>query len=191
MAVIRREDGVFPENDSVRSVRFHKIFISAQPLATHSHLGFESMKPQNSVLPTARAGGDGVSRSNGPTSNKILTVSLQSVCLGRAVVLYCGGERVFRSDAEGLSGLISEVLPQARRMVVDLGAVHSLDSGVLGELVLAQMWAEAAGYELRFSSPTEAIRQLFESANLESVVDMYSTVEEALDSMAICDALPS
>ena len=123
------------------------------------------MKSDNSFLATAKAGRAGISSSS-ENSNKILTVSLESACLGRAVVLRCQGQVIFRSEALGLSGLIYEVLPQARRMVVDLAAVRSLDSGALGELVLTHMWAEAAGYELRFSNPTEPILQLFESTNL-------------------------
>jgi anti-anti-sigma factor len=149
------------------------------------------MKPHNSVLATARAAGTGVSRSNGKAGNKVLAMSLECVCLGRAVVLRCGGRMVFRSDAEGLSGLICEVLPQARRMVVDLAAVHFLDSGALGELVLAQMWAQAAGYELRFSSPSEPVLELLESANLLSFLNIDSTVESALAAMQQQDALHS
>jgi anti-anti-sigma factor len=149
------------------------------------------MKPHNSVLATARAAGAGVSRSNGKAGNKVLAMSLESVRLGRAVVLRCEGRMVFRSDAEGLSGFICDVLPQARRMVVDLAAVHFLDSGALGELVLAHMWAQAAGYELRFSSPTEPVLDLLESANLLSFLNIDPTVESALAAMQQEDALPS
>jgi len=149
------------------------------------------MKSDNSALTTAKAARGGVSPSNGKASSKILTVSLESACLGRAVVLRCQGQVIFRSEALGLSGLIYEVLPQARRMVVDLAAVRSLDSGALGELVLTHMWAEAAGYELRFSSPTEPIQQLFESTNLISVFNVYATVEDALETLHHSETLPS
>jgi anti-anti-sigma factor len=142
-----------------------------------------AMKSDNSALATAKAARGGVSSSNGKASDKTLTLSLEGACLGRVVVLRCQGRVIFRNDAIGLSSLIYEVLPLARRMVVDLEAVHSLDSGALGELVLTHMWAEAAGYELRFTSPTEPIRELFEATNLVSVLNVYSTIEEALDAM--------
>jgi anti-anti-sigma factor len=143
----------------------------------------ERMKTDNSVLASAQAARGGVSASNGKPGNKILTVSLESASLGRAVVLRCQGPVIFRSEAQGLSGMICDVLPQARRTVVDLAGVHSLDSGALGELVLTQMWSEAAGYELKFSSPTDSVRQLFETTNLVSIFDVYSTVEGALAAM--------
>jgi anti-anti-sigma factor len=149
------------------------------------------MKSDTSVLATAQAVCAEVSRPNGKAAEKVLTVSLESACLGRAVVLRCQGRIIFRNDALGFSGLIYEVLPQARRMVVDLAAVQFLDSGALGELVLTHMWAEAAGYELRFSSPTEPVRQLLESANLVSILNIYSNVKSALDSMPQEEALPS
>jgi anti-anti-sigma factor len=141
------------------------------------------MKSDNSALAAARAARGGVSPLNGKGSNKILTVSLESACQGRVVVLRCQGLVIFRNDAVGLCGLIYEVLPQARRMVVDLEAVQSLDTGALGELVLTHMWADAAGYELRFSSPTEPILELFESTNLVSVLNVHPTVEGALEAM--------
>jgi anti-anti-sigma factor len=141
------------------------------------------MKSDNSIVTTAPAARAEVPRSNGKGSNKILTVTLESACLGRAIVLRCQGHVVFRNDALGLSGLICEVLPQALRMVVDLAAVRSLDSGALGELVLTHMWAEAAGLELRFCSPTESLRGLLESTNLVSVLNVYPSVETALESM--------
>lgn len=71
-----------------------------------------------------------------------------------------------------------------RRMVVDLASITSLDIDALGELVLTHMWAEAAGYELRFSNPTDSVRRLFESTNLISVFDLHSTVESALAAMS-------
>jgi anti-anti-sigma factor len=149
------------------------------------------MKPDNSVLEAARAARAEVSRSDGKAGNKILTLSLESAGLGRAVVLHCQGQIIFRSEAKGLSSIIFEVLPQARRMVVDLAAVRSLDTGALGELVLTQMWAEAAGYELRFSSPTEPVLELLESANLLSFLNIDPTVESALAAMQQPDTLHS
>jgi anti-anti-sigma factor len=68
-------------------------------------------------------------------------------------------------------------------MVVDLAGIDSVDSGGLGELVLTHMWAEAAGYTLKFASPKKSVRHLFETTNLVSVFDVYSSVPEAMDAM--------
>jgi anti-anti-sigma factor len=68
-------------------------------------------------------------------------------------------------------------------MVVDLSGVESIDSAGLGELVLAHMWAEAAGYELKFASPNRAVRYLFQQTNLNSVFDLYASIPEAMAAM--------
>jgi anti-sigma B factor antagonist len=123
-------------------------------------------------------------------TDKVLVLSLEATGSG-AIVLHCHGSAISRSDARGLTSLIAEVLPTARRLVVDLAGVISLDSGALGELVVTQMWAEAAGYALKFSSPTDSVRRLFEVTNLESVFDLHSSAEEALDAMQLDHVRPA
>ena len=100
-----------------------------------------------------------------------------------AVVLHCQGRIIFHSEARALSTIVADVLPSARRMVVDLTEVDSVDSGGLGELVLTHMWAEAAGYTLKFASPKKSVRHLFEITNLVSVLDVYASVPEAMAAM--------
>jgi len=118
-----------------------------------------------------------------PAIEKILKVSLESARLGSAVVLHCHDRAISRDDARALAGLIAEVLPSARRMIVDLGAVHSLDSGALGELVMIHMWAEAAGYALPLTGLSDPVRGLLETTNLISVFDVYSSVDTAIAAM--------
>lgn len=118
----------------------------------------------------------------GARTDKVLVLSLEGTASG-AIVLRCRGSVISRSDARALTSLIAEVLPTARRLVVDLAEVTALDTGALGELVVTQMWAEAAEYGLKFSSPSDSIRRLFEATNLESVFDVHPTVEDALNAM--------
>jgi anti-anti-sigma factor len=139
------------------------------------------MKADNSVSGGAvRAASVKVSPPGGVRSDKGVKLRLDAARLESGIVLRCHGQVLFRSEARVLSNVVSEVLPSMRRMVVDLGGIRSIDSGALGELVLTHMWAEAAGYGLKFSSPTESVRQLFETTNLVSVFDVYATVEDAL-----------
>jgi anti-anti-sigma regulatory factor len=46
------------------------------------------------------------------------------------------------------------------------------------------MWAQAAGYKLKFASPRKSVRNLFEITNLVSVFDVYASVPEAMAAMA-------
>lgn len=142
------------------------------------------MKQENSISAAApQSISARLPEASDTRSDKILTLSLEPACFGGAVVLHCQGRVIFRGEARPVCGLISEVLPSARRMVVDLAGVVSLDSGALGELVLTHMWAEAAGYALKFASPSDLVRRLFESTNLVSVFDVYSSVDAAIAAM--------
>ncbi len=49
--------------------------------------------------------------------------------------------------------------------------------------MLTHMWAEAAGYTLKYASPKRAVRHLFEITNLVSVFDVYGSVPEAMAAM--------
>ena len=142
------------------------------------------MKLNNSVsAAAAKAGNTPLPQADGARSDKTLTLSLEAARFGSAVVLHCQGQAIFRSDARTLASLISEVLPTARRMVVNLAGVTSFDRDALCELVLTHMWAEAAGYELKYASPSDAVRRLFEATNLVSVFDVFASVPEALTAM--------
>jgi anti-sigma B factor antagonist len=117
-------------------------------------------------------------------SDKKLKLSLETENSGGAVVLHCQGRMIFCSEARELSTIVAEVLPSAGRMVVDLAGVDWVDSGGLGELVVIHMWAEAAGYSLKFASPRKSVRHLFEVTNLVSVFDVYASVPEAIAATA-------
>ncbi|MFZ0481742.1 MAG: STAS domain-containing protein [Terriglobales bacterium] len=142
------------------------------------------MKPYNSGSSAAAASASARVRPAADTSaHADLILSLDYTRLGGAIVLHCEGPMLSRAGARTLSSLIAEVLPSTRRMVVDLAGLASLDSGALGELVMTGMWADAARYGLKFSTPADSVRLLFESTNLAAVFDMYESLEDALSAM--------
>jgi anti-anti-sigma factor len=122
-------------------------------------------------------------RSTENKTDKGLTLTLEAGNSGGAMVLHCRGRLFYHREARELSNIVTEVLPSAQRMVVDLGGVDSVDSGALGELVMTHMWAEAAGYRLMFASPKKAVQHLFEATNLLSIFDVYVSVPEAMAAM--------
>src|SRR6267154_2385088 len=135
------------------------------------------MKPENlagvlgSRIPAVPAAGE-----------KRLKLNLEAQA-GGAVVLHCEGRIIFGTEARALTDIVAEVLPSARRMVVDLAGVEVVDSAGLGELVLLHMWAEAAGHTLKFASPCSSVRELLELTNLVAVFDAYRSVPDAIAAM--------
>jgi anti-sigma B factor antagonist len=149
------------------------------------------MKPENPAatrnaeiarVPSATAQINENQRNEKRTDKK-LKLTLEAGHSGSAVVLHCQGRIILHSEARALSTIVADVLPSARRIVVDLAGIDSVDSGGLGELVLTHMWAEAAGYTLKFASPRKSVRHLFEITNLVSVLDVYASVPEAMAAM--------
>jgi anti-sigma B factor antagonist len=137
------------------------------------------MKPENSAAVVSAATACVLSGTE-QKNDKHLKLTLEAGPSGRTVVLHCEERIIFRSQARALSRIVTEVLPSARRMVVDLAGVESIDSSGLGELVLIHMWAEAAGYALKFAGARNSVRRLFEITNLVSVFDVYESLPEAM-----------
>jgi anti-sigma B factor antagonist len=123
------------------------------------------------------------SRGTATRHAKNMKLTLEAPPYGGAVVLHCSGRLVFRDEADALSTMLGEVLPSVRKMVVNLADVKSVDSAGLGELVLLHMWADAAGYSLKLACPNASVRHLLELTNLVSVLDVYSSVAEAVSAM--------
>jgi anti-sigma B factor antagonist len=144
------------------------------------------MKPENP------AGVQGSGKALVPAGEKKgLRLNLEAQGVGGAVVLHCQGRIIFGPEAHTLTEIVAEVLPTARRMVVDLAGVEAVDSAGLGEIVLLHMWAEAAGYSLKFASPRRSLRQQLELTNLVSVFEPYGSVAEAMAAMhheEVCSA---
>ena len=141
------------------------------------------MDPENSTMAIPDSAATHWRAAGDRRNPKALKISLEAAHLGSTVVLHCEGQVISRSDAQALSNLIAEVLPSSRRMVIALAGVLAVDSNALGELVLSQMWAGAAGFTLTFASASDSVRGLFESARLDSVFDLYASVDDALAAM--------
>jgi anti-anti-sigma factor len=138
------------------------------------------MKPENVI---AASGASRSSLAADKKHERKLQLTLEAGYPGSAVVLHCQGRLISHGEARALSTIVADVLPASRRMVLDLAGVESIDSGGLGELVLIHMWAEAAGYTLRFASHRKSLRHLFEITNLVSVFDLHGSVPEAVAAM--------
>ena len=86
---------------------------------------------------------------------------------------------------------MNEILPLARRMVIDLAGIEAVDSAGLGELVLLHMWADSSGYTLKFSGARKSVRNVLELTNLDQVLDLYPSVPDAIAAMPVEEAFGS
>jgi anti-sigma B factor antagonist len=109
-----------------------------------------------------------------------LKLDLETRAINDVTVLYCKGRFTYRDEATAFSQKISELLPNARRIVVELSGLETIDSAGLGELVVVHMWIRASGCSLKLAGANPRIRQLLELTNLLSVFDVHPTLDDAL-----------
>jgi anti-anti-sigma factor len=107
-------------------------------------------------------------------------LSLETRTIDDVTVLSCHGRFTYRDEATAFSDQIARLLPDTRKVVVDLSGLEVIDSAGLGELVVVHMWVQGCGCALKLAGANAHICQLFELTNLASVFDMYSTLDDAL-----------
>jgi anti-anti-sigma factor len=117
-----------------------------------------------------------------PYKESKLKLSLETRNRGEVIIVHCQGRIVYRDEAAVLARVAGEVLQQARKLVLDLSGVSSIDSAGIGELALLQSWAQGRHGELKLAGASPLVAELLELTNLDSVMEVYPSVEAALDS---------
>ena len=118
-----------------------------------------------------------------------LKLSLETRNRGEVAIVHCQGRIVYRDEAAALSRLVGEALQGRSKVVLDLGGVRSMDSAGIGELALLQTWAQERNAELKFAGANDFVSTLLCLTNLDSVLDVYPTLDAALESfpdMRVC-----
>lgn len=111
-----------------------------------------------------------------------LKLSMETRNLGDAIIVHCRGRIVYREEAAALSLLVGELMSQARRVVLDLSGVSSIDSAGIGELALLQTWAQRENVGFKVAGLNTLVRTLLELTNLDSVLEIHCSVDDALAS---------
>jgi anti-sigma B factor antagonist len=111
-----------------------------------------------------------------------LKLSLETRNSGDVIIVHCQGRIVYRDEAAALSRVVGEVLQQARKLVLDLSGVTSMDSAGIGELALLQTWAQGSNVTLKCAGPNPLVSTLLELTNLDSVLEVHPSVDAAVAS---------
>jgi anti-anti-sigma factor len=72
-------------------------------------------------------------------------------------------------------------MPHARKLVLDLSGVSSIDSAGIGELALLHTRAQKEKADFKVAGPNMLVRSLLDLTNLDSVLDIHSSVDNALE----------
>ena len=110
-----------------------------------------------------------------------LKLSLETRYQGDIIIVHCQGRIVYRDEAAALSRVVGEVMPHARKLVLDLSGVSSMDSAGIGELALLYTWSQKENTDFKVAGPNSLVRSLLDLTNLNSVLEIHSSVENALE----------
>src|SRR6201993_5642343 len=108
-----------------------------------------------------------------------LKLSLETRNRGDVIIVHCQGRIVYRDEAAALSRVVGEVLQQARKLVLDLSGVSSMDRAGIGELALLQSWAQGQNVSLKCAGPNPLVSTLRSLTNLDSVLEVHPSVDAA------------
>jgi anti-sigma B factor antagonist len=111
-----------------------------------------------------------------------LKLSLETRNRGDVIIVHCQGRIVYRDEAAALSRVVGEVLQHARKLVLDLSGVSSMDSAGIGELALLLTQAQEKNISLKAAGPNSLVRTVLDLTNLDSVLDVHPSLDAALES---------
>ncbi len=97
------------------------------------------------------------------------------------MVIECTGRLIFGEEAALLRETVKSLLPQNKRIVVNLHNVSYIDSGGLGMLVGLYSSAHNAGGEIKLAELTTRVNQLLQVTKLLTVFDVKDTERAAID----------
>jgi anti-sigma B factor antagonist len=103
---------------------------------------------------------------------------------GDVIILECAGRLVFGEEAALLRETVKALLPQNRKILLNLKNVSYIDSGGLGVLVGLSTSAQAAGGEIKLAELTQRVNQLLQVTKLVTVFDVRDTEKAGLDSFS-------
>src|SRR6266581_8126589 len=140
-----------------RSTKIYQIFMVPKLIRLRLST---SMQPMNTNWQISEQ--PGVVPGFGMHKELKLKLSLETRNRGDVIIVHCQGRIVYRDEAAALSRVVGEVLQQARKLVLDLSGVSSIDSAGIGELALLQTWAQGKNVALKCAGPSPLVTTLLE-----------------------------
>ena len=108
-----------------------------------------------------------------------LRLSLETRVAEDVTVISCKGRIAYGAEAAALSAEIAELVPQTRRVVIDLSGVEMIDAAGLGALISGVLTAQASQCSVELAAPGNLILELLELTKLISVFELYPTLDAA------------
>ena len=111
-----------------------------------------------------------------------MKLSVEARNQGDVIIVCCHGRIVYRDEAAALSRIVDELLHTGTKLILDLSGVSAMDSAGIGELALLETWAQQRNAVLKCAGPSHVVRTLLDLTKLDSVLEVFNSLDEALDS---------
>jgi anti-sigma B factor antagonist len=109
---------------------------------------------------------------------------------GKATVLDLTGPMVTpKVDGMIKAAVRRQVRLGPRLVVINFGSVPSIDAAGLGELIAAFTTLQRVGGTLRLASVPKRIRDVIEITHLTSILDIFNSVEDAVNEATDGDSI--
>jgi anti-sigma B factor antagonist len=108
-----------------------------------------------------------------------LRLKLETRVTEDVTVISCKGRIAYGAEAVALSGEIAKLVPQTRRVVIDLSSVEMIDAAGLGALISVALTAQASQCSVKLAAPGNFIRELLELTKLTSIFEVHPTLDAA------------
>ncbi len=159
-------------------VKIYQIFTVPKPSLLRLSTSMQKMDTNWQMGPQAQQ-----AAAFEPYKESKLKLSLETRNRGDVFIVHCQGRIVYRDEAAVLARVVGEVLQQAKSLVLDLSGVTSIDSAGIGELALLQTRSLGKNGNLKCAGASPLVAELLELTNLDSVLEIYPTVDAALESI--------
>jgi len=109
-----------------------------------------------------------------------LKLNLQTRSLEDVMIVHCQGRIVYRDEVAALSRLVGQIIANRGKVLLDLSGVSFIDGAGMVELLFLHTWAQSRNAELKCTSPSPLVRELFDLTNLNSVLEIHTDLGDAL-----------
>ena len=99
---------------------------------------------------------------------------------GGVAVVVCRGRIVFGPETTELSKTVRTLLQESPRVVLDLGAVQTIDSGGLGTLIGLVASARRSGGDLKLCHASPKVDEVLRITKLCELVEVFPDEQAAL-----------
>ena len=110
--------------------------------------------------------------SAGPADAAVLTLTLRTSIEGDTAVVRCVG-KLTAGHTGALREEVKRLLPQSRKIVLDLTELVQMDSMGLGTILGLYVSAKSSGSELVMINLSQRVKELFRITNVWSLFEVY------------------